>query len=224
MPGRTASTTAGMDCCGSLGETVWEMRWATQILWWLPTLRGEEMKEMSQEESKSEEICDGMIERRCWRKDWAGGQDNEKSRSVFHLRPLLLFTINGRKWHLTTSFLLALPIACSSDRGHNIDTGSCFCLSLIDGQKPIFLLLFYIFIFLQGIIHKNSLMLGELNQLSHQLNYLLAGDRGQQKHVCFSHQRPSPSHHHTLHQAASCHQTVAHSLHEGGAVRLSVGG
>lgn len=64
---------------------------------WLSTLGGEEMKEMSQEESKSEEICDGMIERRCWRKDWAGGQDNEKSRSVFHLRPLLLFTINGRK-------------------------------------------------------------------------------------------------------------------------------
>lgn len=53
---------------------------------------------------------------------------------------------------------------------------------------------------------------------------LFSGDGGQQKRLRLSHQRPSPSDHHPLHQADPGHQTVDHGLHESGAVRLSVGG
>lgn len=90
----------------------------------------------------------------------------------------------------------------------------CRCLSIL---RTVYMFLF--FRYRQG---KHSS--GQLMVLVFIMWYLFPGDGGQQKRLRLSHQRPSPSDHHSLHQADPGHQTVDHGLHESGAVRLSVGG
>lgn len=90
--------------------------------------------EMSQEDSKSgAEACDGVIEQSNGGKNRRKGQAKKRKSGFFHSELLLVIHNRNRGNDIyTPASCWPFEIPSSSPFGHNLNTRSCFCLSLLD--------------------------------------------------------------------------------------------
>lgn len=94
--------------------------------------------EMSQEDSKSgAETCDGVIEQSNGGKNRRKGPAKKRKSGFFHSELLLVIHNRNRGNYIyTPASCWPFEIPSSSPFGHNLNTRSCFCLSLLDWTVP----------------------------------------------------------------------------------------